>query len=282
MIRLLIAALAAMAALPAVPVLSADLPYIVLQSTTSTRNSGLYDLVLPKFEAASGFEVRVVAVGTGQALMNAARCDGDVVITHDRTAEESFVADGYGVERFDLMHNDFVIVGPAADPASIADSQTAAEAFSRIAGDRSPFVSRGDLSGTHRKEQAIWGEAGIEPEGVWYMETGAGMGAALNMSVGLDAYTLSDRATWVRFRNKLRHALLFEGGADLANQYGIIAVSPAHCPGANSKAAGIFVDWMLSEEGRAAISLLKADSRQLFRPGSAESPATGSTARSAD
>lgn len=271
-----------MAAQPALPALSADLPYIVLQSTTSTRNSGLYDLVLPRFEAASGLEVRVVAVGTGQALMNAARCDGDVVITHDRTAEESFVKEGYGVERFDLMYNDFVIVGPAADPASIADSQSAAEAFSRIAGARRPFVSRGDLSGTHRKEQAIWREVGIGPEGAWYMETGAGMGAALNMSVGLDAYTLSDRATWVRFRNKLGHALLFEGGADLANQYGIIAVSPEHCPGANSKASNIFVDWMLSKDGQAAIGMLKEDGRQLFRPGLAESSATGETAPSAD
>lgn len=240
--------------------------FILLQSTTSTQNSGLYEWLLPKFSAETGIEVRVVAVGTGQALMNAANCDADVVIAHDREAEAEFVKSGYGVERFDLMHNDFVIVGPSSDPAEIANSASAAKAFAKIADARHEFVSRGDLSGTNKKELAIWRTAGVEPSGRWYLETGSGMGAALNISVGKNAYTLSDRATWRRFRNKAEHAIVYEGGEYLFNQYGIVAVNPDHCPSAKTTLTAAFVDWMLSEEGQGAISKYSPDGIQLFVP----------------
>lgn len=240
--------------------------FILLQSTTSTQNSGLYEWILPRFTAATGIEVRVVAVGTGQALMNAANCDADVVIAHDSEAEAEFVNSGYGVERFDLMHNDFVIVGPSSDPAEIADSASAAKAFSKIAEARHEFVSRGDLSGTNKKELAIWRVAGIEPSGRWYLETGSGMGTALNISVGKNAYTLSDRATWRRFRNKAEHAIVFEGGNNLFNQYGIVAVDPSHCPSTKTELTGIFVDWMLSDQGQRAIGEFAPDGTQLFVP----------------
>ena len=240
--------------------------FILLQSTTSTQNSGLYEWLLPKFSAETGIEVRVVAVGTGQALMNAANCDADVVIAHDREAEAEFVNSGYGVERFDLMHNDFIVVGPSADPAEIANSASAANAFAKIADARHEFVSRGDLSGTNKKELAIWRTAGIEPSGRWYLETGSGMGTALNISVGKNAYTLSDRATWQRFRNKAEHAIVFEGGNDLFNQYGIVAVDPNHCPSAKTELTGAFVDWMLSDDGQRTIGEFAPDGIQLFTP----------------
>ncbi len=244
--------------------------FILLQSTTSTQNSGLYEWILPKFSAATGIEVRVVAVGTGQALMNAANCDADLVIAHDSEAEAEFVDSGYGIERFDLMYNDFVIVGPSSDPAGIANSGSAAEAFAMIAEAEHEFVSRGDLSGTNKKELAIWRIAGIKPSGRWYLETGSGMGTALNISVGKNAYTLSDRATWLRFRNKAQHAIVFEGGRDLFNQYGIVAVDPNHCPSAKTRLTAIFVDWMLSKEGQRAIGEYSPDGTQLFVPNAVE------------
>ena len=240
--------------------------FILLQSTTSTQNSGLYEWILPKFYEATGIEVRVVAVGTGQALMNAANCDADLVIAHDSEAEAEFVESGYGIERFDLMYNDFVIVGPRSDPAGIANSESAAEAFATIAEAEREFVSRGDLSGTNKRELAIWRIAGIEPSGRWYLETGSGMGTALNISVGKNAYTLSDRATWLRFRNKAQHAIVFEGGRDLFNQYGIVAVDPNRCPAAKAGLTAVFVEWMLSDKGQQAIGEYSPDGIQLFVP----------------
>ena len=248
---------------------NADDPFIIVQSTTSTQNSGLYEAILPDFLEATGIEARVVAVGTGQALRNAANCDGDVVVVHARAAEDQFVADGYGVARADLMFNDFVIVGPRSDPASVAGAPDAATALNRIADAAAPFVSRADDSGTHMREMALWQAAGPDPvaaSGTWYRETGSGMGATLNIAVGMNGYALTDRGTWVAFDNKGDHAILFDGDPALFNQYGIILVNPAHCPNARAAAGQHFVDWMLSEEGQDAIAAYRVEGQQLFFP----------------
>ena len=243
--------------------------YILVQSTTSTRNSGLYDFLLPKFTAATGIEVRVVAVGTGQAIRNAMNCDADVLLVHAREAEERFVAEGYGVKRFDLMYNDFVLVGPENDPAGIEGMKDAAAALARIRAARAPFVSRGDDSGTHRKELALWRAAGVDPRaesGTWYREVGAGMGATLNIAAGMEAYTLTDRATWATFANRRGLRILVEGDPALFNQYGVILVNPARCPNVKAEAGQRFIDWLLSEEGQAAIAAYRPGGRQLFFP----------------
>ena len=257
--------LAAVGSAPA----TADAPFIIVQSTTSTQNSGLYEAILPNFLEATGIEARVVAVGTGQALRNAANCDGDVVVVHARAAEEQFVADGYGVARADLMFNDFVIVGPRSDPAGVAGASDAATALSRIADATAPFVSRADDSGTHMREMELWQAAGPDPvaaSGTWYRETGSGMGATLNIAVGMNGYALTDRSTWVAFDNKGDHAILFEGDPALFNQYGIILVNPEHCPNARTAAGQHFIDWMLSEEGQDAIAAYRVEGQQLFFP----------------
>ncbi|MFO7853912.1 MAG: substrate-binding domain-containing protein [Paracoccaceae bacterium] len=243
---------------------------IIVQSTTSTAASGLYDRLLPEFEAATGIEVRVVAVGTGQALKNARNCDGDVVLVHARAAEERFVAEGWGVERHEVMHNDFVLVGPADDHAGIEGMRDAAGALAAIAAATAPFASRGDDSGTREKERALWSAAGVDPadaSGTWYRETGSGMGATLNVAVGMDAYALTDRATWLAFGNKGAHAILLEGDPALSNPYGVIAVNPERCPNVRATAARRFVDWLISAEGQSAIAAYRRDGRQLFFPG---------------
>src|SRR6056297_759784 len=197
-------------------------PFIIVQSTTSTQNSGLYDAILPQFEAESGIDVRVVAVGTGQAIKNAANCDGDVLFVHAKPAEEEFVAKGYGTARHDVMYNDFVIVGPAADPAGIAGGSDVEPALAAIAEARAPFASRGDDSGTNKKEMALWAETTADPReasGTWYRETGSGMGATLNTATAMGAYTLTDRATWIAFGNKGDFRILIEGDPALFNQY---------------------------------------------------------------
>ncbi|EAR52158.1 sulfate/tungstate uptake family ABC transporter, periplasmic substrate-binding protein [Oceanicola granulosus HTCC2516] len=268
MIRPLLA-LALLAAPAAVP---AEAERLLIQSTTSTQNSGLYDEILPAFEAATGLDAQVVAVGTGQALKNAQNCDGDVLLTHARTAEEAFVAAGYGTERRDVMYNDFVLVGPAADPAGIAGADSAAAALAAIARARAPFASRGDDSGTHKAERALWRAASLEPadgSGRWYLETGSGMGATLNLAAARGAYALTDRATWLSFANRDGMAVLFEGDPALFNQYGLIPVSPDHCPGTNLAGAEALRDWLLSEEGRAAIASVTRDGTQLFFPNEA-------------
>jgi tungstate transport system substrate-binding protein len=244
-------------------------PFIVVQSTTSTQNSGLYDAILPEFTAAAGIEVRVVAVGTGQAIKNAQNCDGDVLLVHARPAEEKFVAEGYGVARTDLMYNDFVIVGPADDPAAIAGSGDAGAALTAIRDAGAPFASRGDDSGTHKKELALWQAAGIDPaaeSGGWYRETGSGMGATLNIAVGMGAYALTDRATWIAFGNKGDHKILAEGDPALFNQYGVILVNPERCPNVKAEEGQAFIDWLLSDDGQAAIAAYRRDGQQLFFP----------------
>jgi tungstate transport system substrate-binding protein len=242
---------------------------IVMQSTTSTQNSGLLDHVLPLFTAESGVEVRVVAVGTGQALRNARNGDGDVLLVHAKPAEEAFVADGYGVERFDLMYNDFVIVGPAHDPAGVHGSRDVHDALARIARSGATFASRGDDSGTHNKEMRLWRAAGLDPamaSGRWYRETGSGMGATLNVAVGMGAYTMSDRATWIAFANKAGHVIHVEGDERLFNQYGVILVSPQKHPHVEARAGQALIDWLTGPRGQAAIAGYRIDGQQLFFP----------------
>jgi len=242
---------------------------IIVQSTTSTQNSGLYDHILPMFEEETGIQVNVVAVGTGQALENGRRGDGDVLLVHAKPAEEKFVAEGYGVERYDVMYNDFVIVGPADDPAGVKGMDDAPAALAQIAEDEAVFASRGDDSGTHKKEMSLWDVAGVDPteaSGTWYRETGSGMGATLNTGTGMDAYVMTDRATWISFGNKGDHEILVEGDPSLFNQYGIIMVNPEKHPNVNVEAAQTFIDWVLSEEGQSAIASFEVQGQQLFTP----------------
>ena len=244
-------------------------PVIVVQSTTSTANSGLYDAILPQFEKQTGIRVNVVAVGTGQAIKNATRGDGDVLLVHAKAAEEKFVADGWGVDRFDLMYNDFIFVGPDNDPAGLSDATSAVDALIRISSDRALFASRGDNSGTHQKERLLWTSAGIDPtasSGDWYRETGSGMGATLNVAVGMKAYAMTDRATWMSFGNKLGFKIVFDNDQQLFNQYGIILVNPSRHPHVNAKDGQIFINWMLGEKGQMAIANYTLDGQRLFFP----------------
>ncbi len=243
--------------------------FIILQSTTSTQNSGLLDHLLPRFTAATGIEVRPVIVGTGQALRNGRNGDGDVLLVHAKEAEEAFVSGGYGVERRDVMYNDFVLLGPAEDPAGVAGRADAAAALAAIAGTESLFASRGDDSGTHRKERKLWSETGVDVDaasGSWYRETGSGMGATLNAAVAMQAYTLSDRATWISFHNKKRHRVLVEGDPRLFNPYGVILVNPARHPRVRAEAGQRFVDWLVGDEGQRAIAEFQPYGQQLFYP----------------
>ena len=242
---------------------------IVIQSTTSTANSGLYDYLLPLFEETHGIKVNVVAVGTGQAIRNAMRGDGDVLLVHAESDEKQFVADGWGVERFDLMFNDFVLVGPAADPAGLEEADSVGEALTRISLLGKFFASRGDDSGTHKKELALWRSAGIDPSeasGGWYRETGSGMGATLNVAVGMNAYCLTDRATWISFANKQGLRVLYEDDPPLFNQYGIILVDSKKHPHVRAKAGQAFVDWMIGKAGQTAIANFRRSGQQLFFP----------------
>jgi tungstate transport system substrate-binding protein len=248
---------------------SAEDKFIIVQSTTSTQNSGLFEHILPEFTKKTGIDVRVVAVGTGQALKNAENGDGDVVFVHSKPDEEKFVAMGWGVNRHDVMYNDFVIVGPAADPAKIAGLKAAPEAFKKIAAAEAPFASRGDDSGTNKAELKLWQDAGVDPSlssGKWYLETGSGMGATLNTAVGKQAYTLTDRGTWLSFANKDDFKILVEGDPRLFNQYGVILVNPAKHPNVKAEEGQAFIDWLIGPEGQAAIASYKIDGQQLFFP----------------
>jgi len=246
--------------------------FILVQSTTSTQNSGLFDHLLPMFEAETGIEVRVVAVGTGQAIRNAANGDGDVLFVHAKPAEEAFVSEGHGVARHDVMYNDFVIVGPDDDPAGVAGQQDVVGALSQIAAALAPFASRGDDSGTHKAELRLWSETSVDvaaASGGWYRETGSGMGATLNTGVAMGAYVMTDRATWIAFGNKGDHTVLVEGDPRLFNQYGIILVNPERHPGVHAEAGQRFIDWVLSEAGQTAIAAFEVDGQQLFFPNAA-------------
>jgi tungstate transport system substrate-binding protein len=250
--------------------------FITVASTTSTENSGLFKYLLPLFQQKTGIEVRVVAVGTGQAIQIAERGDADVVFVHDKSSEEKFVQDGFGVKRFDVMYNDFIIVGPKADPAKVKGLKDPVAALQKIAAATAPFASRGDDSGTHKLELRLWKEAKVnskEASGQWYRETGSGMGATLNTASGLGAYTLTDRGTWISFKNKGDLEVLVQDNPKLFNQYGVILVNPAKHPHVKVKDGQVFVDWLLSAEGQQAIASFKQDGQQLFFPNA--TPATG-------
>jgi tungstate transport system substrate-binding protein len=243
--------------------------FITVASTTSTEQSGLFRHLLPMFERESGIEVRVVALGTGQALDLARRGDADVVFVHARAAEEQFLAEGHGVQRFPVMYNDFVIIGPRGDPAGIAGGADTLEALRKINAAAAPFVSRGDRSGTHLAELELWAMAGIDidqAKGPWYRETGQGMGPALNTASSMNAYLLADRATWLAFRNRGELAILVEGDRRLMNQYGVMLVNPERHPSVKRADGQAFIDWLVSPEGQAAIAAYRIDGEQLFFP----------------
>ena len=243
--------------------------FIVVASTTSTENSGLYNFVLPRFSEQTGIEVRVVAVGTGQALYIAQNGDADVLLVHHRPSEEQFISQGHGVTRYDLMYNDYILVGPRDDPASVLFAANVIGAVQRIATNKSLFVSRGDDSGTHKKELELWNQSGIDTTKVgngWYQETGRGMGGTLNMASALDAYTLTDRATWLKFGNKGRLDILFQSDPPLFNPYGIILVNPQKHPHVKTLDGQTFIDWMLSETGQTLIANYRILGQQAFFP----------------
>jgi tungstate transport system substrate-binding protein len=261
--RMLIAAAMILAAAGA----QAGERFITVASTTSTEQSGLFGHLLPLFQRDSGIEVRVVAVGTGQALKLGERGDADALLVHDRGGEDKFVAEGYGIDRRDVMYNDFVIVGPKADPAGIKGLASAVQAFQRIAAAKAPFASRGDDSGTNRSELRFWKAGGIDVKGQpWYRELGQGMGPTLNTAAGLDAYSLTDRGTWASFKNRQNLMILVEGDKALFNPYGSILVNPAKHPGIKAADARLWHEWLTGPKGQAAIAAFKIDGEQLFFP----------------
>ena len=253
----------------ATPIAATSADFITVASTTSTQNSGLFDNILPLFTAKTGIEVHVVAVGTGQAIKNAQNGDADVLFVHHRPSELAFVAEGYGVKRYDVMMNDFVVIGATDDPAGAKAAGDAPAALQTIASAKAPFVSRGDDSGTHKRERGLWKTAGIDPQaasGTWYREAGAGMGATLNMAQGMGAYTLSDRGTWIAFKNKAGLDIVFQGGKNLANPYGVILVNPKRHPHVKVKQGQAFINWLISAKGQAAIAAYRVKDEQLFFP----------------
>jgi tungstate transport system substrate-binding protein len=266
--RFLFAA-AALAAVVCASPLAAEDKFITVASTTSTQNSGLFEYLLPKFEKESGIKVRVVAVGTGQALAIGRRGDADVLFVHDKVAEKKFVAEGYGVDRKEVMYNDFIVIGPKSDPAKIAGGHDVLKAFEKIKAAKAPFVSRADKSGTYAAELRYWKAAAIDikkDKGPWYKETGSGMGAALNTASGLNAYILSDRGTWLNFKNRGDLKILVEGDKRLFNQYGIMLVNPAKHTHVKKELGEKFIQWVISPQGQHTIADYKINGEQLFFP----------------
>ena len=253
--------------------------FITVASTTSTEQSGLFGQILPIFEKKTGIQVRVVALGTGQALDVARRGDADVVFVHARSEEERFLSEGHGVKRYPVMYNDFVLIGPKADPARIAGSKDTLDALLKIKDAGATFLSRGDRSGTHIAELDLWRMAGVDiaaQKGPWYRETGQGMGPALNTASSMDAYLLSDRGTWLAFKNRGDLAVLVEGDTRLINQYGIMLVNPEKHPTVKRVDGQIFIDWIISPDGQDAIASYKIGGEQLFFPNADQSGARGS------
>ena len=242
--------------------------FITVASTTSTEQSGLFGHLLPAFTAKTGVEVRVVAVGTGQALRLGERGDADVVLVHDAPSELKFVEAGFGLDRRDVMYNDFVLVGPKGDPAGVRGADVAG-ALAKIAAAKAPFASRGDDSGTHKAEQRLWRDAKVDPKpgsGAWYRETGSGMGPTLNIAAGMDAYALTDRGTWLSFRNRQNLEILVQGDGRLFNQYGVMLVSPQRHPQVKAADARAFIDWLTGPAGQRQIAAFKLNGEQLFFP----------------
>ncbi|MCW8904134.1 substrate-binding domain-containing protein [Sedimenticola sp.] len=237
-----------------------------MATTTSTQNSGLLDILLPAFQKQTGIEVHVIAVGTGKALKMGRDGDVDVVMVHAVAAEEKFVAEGFGTDRVQFMYNDFVIVGPNNDPAGIKGVKSVTEAMTKIQGSQSKFISRGDDSGTHKKEKALWKAANIQPDGSWYIEAGQGMGKVLQMASELDGYTLTDRGTWLAYKGKVDMSLLNEGDNQLSNPYGVIAVNPAKHPDTNYADAKKLIDWVSSQAGQELIRDYRLHGEPLFIP----------------
>jgi tungstate transport system substrate-binding protein len=260
---------ATLAFLAAFAIAKAQERSIVVASTTSTEDSGLFKYLLPIFKQKTGIDVRVVALGTGQALDVGRRGDADVVFVHAKPLEEKFVADGEGVARFEVMYNDFVVIGPKSDPVGVKGMRDSVAAFKKIAAAKSPFISRGDNSGTHVAELELWKQAGIDPEtgkGGWYRSIGQGMGAALNTAAGSNGYLLADRGTWISFKNRGDLAILVEGDQRLFNQYGVILVNPAKHPNVKKELGQAFIDWLISPDGQKTIAGYKINGEQLFFP----------------
>ena len=242
---------------------------IIVQSTTSTYNSGFYDYILPIIKTEINIKAHVVSVGTGAALKNGANCDGDIIIVHSKKRELEFIKNGFGLKRYDLMYNDFVIVGPKNNSAQVTNKDNPIIALTKIYNSKSFFVSRGDDSGTHSKEKYLWKISKLNPlkfSGKWYRETGSGMGATLNAASGMGGYTLTDRATWINFQNKLNMTIVTEKNDLLLNQYGIILVNPQKCPNVKVKNATKFINWILSEKGQSFIKNFKIKNQNLFYP----------------
>lgn len=269
MLRRLLTCLVAFFILPAAsPALGAE-RFITLASTTSTESAGLFQAILPLFEEATGIAVRVVAVGTGQAMRMAQRGDADVLLVHHRPSEEQFVADGFGVERHDVMYNDFVLVGPEPDPAGVGGMPDAVDALAQIARLQAVFVSRGDDSGTHKRELELWQATGFDvaaASGTWYRESGAGMGTTLNIASGMGAYSLTDRGTWLNFNNKGGLVVLVAGDRRLFNPYGVILVNPQRHPHVKAADGQAFIDWLLSPAGQEAIATYRIEGQPVFFP----------------
>jgi tungstate transport system substrate-binding protein len=248
--------------------------FITVASTTSTENSGLFRHLLPLFQQDTGIEVRVVAVGTGQAIELAQRGDADVLFVHHKPSEEKFVAEGFGVARFDVMYNDFVVVGPGVDPAGVKGMTDVTAALTKVAAKHATFVSRGDDSGTHKLELSLWKTAGVDvaaASGTWYREAGAGMGATLNTASGLAAYSLTDRGTWISFKNRGNLIILVEGDGRLFNQYGVMLVNPTKHPHVKATDGQKFIDWLLSDKGQQAIATFRIEGEQAFFPNARKS-----------
>ena len=272
--RHLIAAAALGAVVLAAPASFAQDKSIVVASTTSTRDSGLFDYLLPKFKAKTGIIVKVVAQGTGKALDTGRRCDADVLFVHAKAAEEKFIKDGYGVKRYPVMYNDFVVVGPKTDPAGIKRTKDVGKAFNTIMNKKVDFISRGDNSGTNKAELRIWKASGIDiakKKGPWYKAIGQGMGATLNTAAASNAYTLTDRATWIHFKNKRNLVIEVEGDKRLFNQYGVFLVNPKRCSHVKVDLGQEFIDYLVSPEGQNVIKSYKVGGQQLFYP-DAENP----------
>ena len=261
--------LAALAVLGLATTAQAEDKFITVASTTSTQNSGLFKYLLPKFTKKSGIDVHVVAVGTGAAIRLAKKGDADVLLVHHKPSELAFVAAGYGVKRYELMYNDFVLIGPKNDPAGAGKGKSIQEAFNRVRDAKQVFVSRADDSGTDKRERGIWKLTGQSPDGKtdsWYREIGAGMGAALNMAAAMQAYTLSDRGTWLSFKNRRDETIVYQGDPMLRNVYGVTLVSPKKFPHVKVKEGQEFIDWLLSAEGQKDIAAYQINGKVLFHP----------------